>query len=310
MNQILYIQKEKKKGSTVEIHKIVLFFTISIIVFGVVMLGEGVYGAYKNNEMRQVIENTAPVASLDREGSQLKIYASHIRAISKIEYNWNDDEDTANVIEGNGRNAITQRIDLPAGDNTFNITLTDVNGKTSTYSKEFYMENGKDIKKPKVELSVSGNYIKLTATDETMLSYVTYRWNEEDETRIEANQMVNDLVEANIEIKRGKNTLTVIAVDASNNTTTRQEVFEGRVKPTIEVYVDGTELVIKAKHDTGIEKIELTVNDQTTTIDNTTDNKTELTHKQALKSGYNLVKITAYSDEDTQETFEGQCTLP
>ncbi len=39
MNQILYIQKEKKKGSTVEINKIVLFFSIAIIVFGLVMLG-------------------------------------------------------------------------------------------------------------------------------------------------------------------------------------------------------------------------------------------------------------------------------
>lgn len=307
MNQILYIQKEKRKSSTIEIHKIVLFFTIAIIVFGVVMLGEGVYGAYKNSVMRNVIDNTAPVASLDREGSQLKIYATHIRGIEKIEYNWNGDSDTQNTIEGNGKEVIVQRIDLPAGSNTFNITLTDVNGKTSTYSKEFYMESGKDITKPKIDLSVSGNYIKVTATDETALSYLTYRWNEEEETKLEPNEVENAKIEASIEIKRGKNTFTIIAVDSSNNTTTRQEIFEGRVKPTIQVYIDGTELVVVAKHDTGVNKIDITINGQTESIQKETT--TEMTCRKQLSTGYNLVQVTAYSVEDTQETFEGQCTI-
>lgn len=306
MNQILYIQKEKKKGSTVEINKIILFFSIAIIVFGLVMLGQGVYGAYKNAEMREAIENSAPVASIDREGQQLKIYASHIRAIAKIEYNWNNDEDTAMTIDGNGRNTITQRIDLPAGDNIFYLTLTDVNGKTSTYSKEFYMETGKDITKPKIELSVVGNYVKITATDETQLSYITYRWNDEDETKVEPGETENAKIETNVEIQRGQNTLTIIAVDSSNNTTTRQEIFEGRVKPTLEVYIDGGYLVITAKHEVGVKQIDYVLNGQAYSIQY--PEAPEMTYRQALDVGYNRVSITAYSVEDTQETFEGECT--
>lgn len=305
MNQILYVQKEKK-NSTIEINKIILFFTISIIVFGVIMIGEGAYGAYKNNEMRQVIENASPVASLDREGQQLKIYASHIRAIDKIEYNWNNDEDTANIIEGNGRTVITQRIDLPAGTNTFNIKLTDINGKTSEYSKEFYMENGRDITKPKIELSVVGNYVKVTATDEKALSYITYRWNDEEETKIEPNQTENAKIETNIEIKRGQNTLTIIAVDSSNNTITREEIFEGRVKPTIQVYIENGQLVVIARHETGVKQISLTINGQTNNIQG--QEQPEMTYSQPLAEGYNRVSVIVYSVEDTQETFEGECT--
>lgn len=305
MNQILYIQKEKK-GSTIEIHKIVLFFSIAMIVFGVIMLGEGVYGAYKNNEMRKSIENAVPVAALDREGQQLKIHATHIRGIAKIEYNWNNDEDTANTIEGNSRNVIIQRIDLPAGTNIINVKLTDVNGKTATYSKEFYMENGKDIAKPKIELSVAGNYIKVTATDETALSYLTYRWNEEDETKIEAGQTENAKIEASIEIKRGENTFTIIAVDSSNNTSTKEQAFVGKVKPTLEVYIDGGYLLMIAKHEVGVKQIDFTLNGQAYSVQY--PEAPEMQYRHPLAEGQNIVTVTAYSVEDTQETFEGQCT--
>ena len=257
--------------------------------------------------MRQVIENSAPVCSLDREGQQLKIYASHIRAISKIEYNWNNDEDTSNTIDGNGRMVITQRIDLPAGTNTFNIKLTDVNGKTSTYSKEFYMENGKDITKPIIDVSVVGNYVKLTAQDEKALSYITYRWNEEEETKLEIDETNNQKLETNIEIKRGQNTLTIIAVDSSNNTATFEREIKGVFKPVVaDVYGLDGELYVRITHDLGIKEAVIDINGQETKLDG--NNGTDLTFRIPLANGYNHVTITAYSVEDTQETYEGECT--
>ena len=306
MNQILYKQKQKK-NSTIEINKIVLFFSIAMIVFGVVLLGEGVYGSYKNGVMQDAIDNAVPVAALDREGQQLKIHVSHIRGIAKLEYNWNNDEDTANIIEGNSRTVIIQRLDLPAGTNTINVTVTDVNGKVGTYSKEFYMENGKDITKPKIELALVGNYVKVTATDETALSYITYRWNEEDETKVEPNETENAKIETNIEIKRGQNTLTIIAVDSSNNTKTTDEIFEGRVKPLLQVYVtqDGY-LLMKASHEVGVKQIDFTLNGQAYSVQY--PEAPEMTYQHPLDEGYNLISVTAYSVEDTQETFEGQCT--
>ena len=309
MNQILYIQKDnKRKGGTIEVNKIIKFFTIALIVFGVILLGEGVYGAFKNNEMRQVIENAKPVCSLDREGNQLKIYATHIREISEIEYNWNNDEDTANKIEGKGRKVITQRIDLPAGENTFYIRLTDINGKTEVYSKEFYMENGKDITKPKIDVSVVGNYVKLIATDEKALSYITYRWNDEEETKLEVGQTDNTKIETSIEIKRGQNTLTIIAVDSSSNTGKFEREIKGVFKPVVaDVYVLDSELYVRITHDLGIKDAVVDVNGQETELDG--NSGTDLTFKIPLAAGYNRVKIIANSVEDTYETYEGECTL-
>lgn len=307
MNQILYVQKEKKKGSTVEINKIVMFFSIAIIVFGLVMLGEGVYGSYKNGEMRDVIENTTPTISLDREGQQLKITISHIRELQSLTYNWNNDEDTMIDVDVTGKLSLVQRIELPAGDNSFNITAVDINGKTTNLTKEYYMETGRDITKPKIDISVVGNYIKIVATDETALSYITYRWNDEEETTIQAGLTDSGKIEQNVEIMRGKNTITIIAVDSSNNTISREETFEGRVKPTIQVWADGNQLHILGKHDTGVTKIEYTINGQTYTVDS--PQGTEMTAVQTLSSGYNRVSITVYSVEETQETFEGECTI-
>lgn len=309
MNQILYIQKDnKRKGGTIEVNKIIKFFTISLIVFGVILLGEGVYGTFKNAEMRQIIDNAVPVCSLDREGQQLKIYASHIRGISKIEYNWNNDEDTKGEIDGKERTVITQRIDLPAGNNTFNIILTDVNGKTGVYSREFYMENGKDITKPRIDASLAGNYVKLVATDEKALAYVTYRWNEDEETKLEAAQTENKKIETNIEIKRGQNKLTIIAVDSSNNTGKFEREFKGVINPEVkDVYVLDSELYVRITHDLGIREALIDINGQETRLDG--NSGTDLTFKIPLAAGHNRVKIIAYSVENTEETYEGECTL-
>ena len=307
MNQILYEQKTKRKTSTIEIHKIVLFFSIAIIVFGLVLLGEVVYGAYKNGEMREVIENTTPTIALDREGQQLKISISHIRMLQNVTYNWNNDEDTAMEIDVTAKASVIQRIELPAGENTFNIKATDINGKTTNISKQFYMETGRDITKPKIDVSVVGNNIRITATDEKALSYITYRWNEDEETRIEADPTENGTIEIDVGILRGKNTNTIIAVDSSNNTISKDATFEGRVKPTIEVWIDGANLNIVGKHDVGVTKIEYTINGQSYSVEN--PQGTEMSAVQALEPGYNRVSIVVYSAEDTQEIFEGECTI-
>ncbi len=306
MNQILYVQKEKK-NSTIEINKIVKFFSIAMIVFGTIMLGEGVYGAFKNNEMRQVIENTSPIISLDRDGQQLKISVSHIRPLKSMEYNWNDDEDTYMTIDVAGRNAYVQRIDLPAGENDFNITVKDINGKTTTINKEFYMENGKDITKPKIDVTVSGNNLKIIATDEKALSYITYRWNNEEETNVSSNPLDEAKIEAEIPILRGKNTIKIIAVDSSNNTISREETFDGRMKPTLQVWIEGNYLVIVGRHDVGVKQIDFSLNGQNYSVQGPVGEV--LSYAQELAPGYNKVEITVYSVEDTTETLVGEATI-
>ena len=307
MNQILYVEKKQnKKQTTLEIDKILKFFAIALLVFGVAFVGEGTYATIKNSEYTKQIANTAPVASIEREGQYIIIRATHIKPIESITYNWNGNQDEAVVIDGQNRTSITEKVELPAGDNTFNIVISDVTGKSTTYNKEFSIETGRDIAKPKIDMTIVGNYIKLTITDETELSYVTYRWNEEDEKEVKPTGADNKKIEINVDILKGKNTFTVIAVDSSNNTTTREETFEGRTKPTIEVYADGDSFLIIAKHDTAIDHIEYNLNGQDYTVNYTPG--PEMQYRQKMAEGYNKIVVKAYSTEDTVETYEGEYT--
>ena len=49
MNQILFVQ-DKKRNNPQDTKKIVLFFSVAIIIFGIILFGQGVYGVYTNKE--------------------------------------------------------------------------------------------------------------------------------------------------------------------------------------------------------------------------------------------------------------------
>lgn len=303
MNQILYLEKEKRRTS-IDINKIVKFFGIALIVFGVLIAGQGIYGVARNADYSQKIASATPVLSVDRDGQYLIIKVSHIRPIESIKYNWNDDDDE--VIDGNNRKNITEKIELPGGNNTFNIVVTDTTQKETTYSKDFSIDTGRDIQKPKIELNITGNYAKLTITDETKLSYVTYRWNDDEEKRIEPTGAENAKIEGSIEILKGKNTLTIIAVDSSNNTTKREETFEGRVKPTVEVYADGDSFLIIGRHEKAIDRIEYTLNGQKYRVQFTAG--PEMQYRQKIQEGYNHISVQVYSVDNTVASYEGEYT--
>lgn len=309
MNQILYVErgkgkKEKRASAPLDISKILLIFAICFIVFGVAMIGKGAYAIAQNGSYTRQIEQAVPEATFEKDGQYVTVRVAHVKAIDTISYNWNGDENT--TIKGQGSNTISEKIELPAGNNTLNLTIKDVSGKTNTYKKDYTIETGKDIKKPQVDISVVGNNVRLVATDDAELSYVTYRWNEETEELLQPAGAENAKIEKDIEIRVGQNKLTVIAVDSSNNTTTREEVFEGRMKPTVELYVDGSDFLIIAKHDLGINRLDITVNGQTSNVYYAPT--TEVVYRHPMAEGLNKVSITAYCTDGTTGTAEGEAT--
>ena len=304
MNQILYVEKNKKQSEPLDLNKVLLIFAIVLIVFGVSLLGKGVYAVVKNNEYSEKVIKAIPIAEITQEGQYANLNVKHVRAIETITYNWNGDEDT--VINGNGRSSIAESIEIPVGNNTLYITIKDVVGKTARYNKEFSVNTGRDLKKPNIELNVVGNYLKLIVTDDTALNYVTYRWNENEEKKLVPNEVENAKIESSIEILKGRNKLTVIAVDSSNNTTTKTETYEGLTKPTVEVYVDGDSFLIIAKHENAVDRIEYTLNGQKYSIQYTPG--PEMQYRQKMAEGYNKISIKAYSVDETVATKDGEYT--
>ena len=71
-----------------------------------------------------------------------------------------------------------EEISLFAGEHTLNIKVTDVEGNETAFQQSITSENGEDKLYPVIDLKVTEEKkLRITATDETAIDYVTYRWN-------------------------------------------------------------------------------------------------------------------------------------
>ena len=83
---------------------------------------------------------------------------------------------------------------LPVEDSTLVVIVEESSGRIIRYTKQFKIE-GVDIIQPTIQITeedTKGN-IRITATDETAISYITYKVNDEDEIRIDKSEIENSL---------------------------------------------------------------------------------------------------------------------
>lgn len=151
-----------------------------------------------------------------------------------------------------------------------------------------------------IRLSVDGANIKATVVGETEISYVTYKWDDEEETRKDINGVSEDV---SIEIPEGEHTLTITAVDINNNTETKEQTVRGVTKPKLEVTHDKehSEFVIKSSDEIGLDKFEFILNGQPYRY--RVEGEKEKEFRYPLIEGDNTLEVTAYNTEGATETF-------
>jgi len=302
MNQILSVdngnkdkgKKTKRSRQPIQIDKIVKFFSIVVIIYGVFMIGTGSYSMYKNaQDLLSIVKPTIFVEETSEEQITLKI--THNKNLAKVSYNWNSEEEIE--IPCDGKKSIEQVVDIPTGTNVLNVYASDINGQEIKYPQTFTR-----IGNINIDIEAEGNNIKITAEGKDELSYMTYRWDDEEETKIDIN---NTRTEQKIEVKKGNHTLTVIVVDVNNKTETKTKEIQGVTKPTLEVTTDGVEnLVIKTSDEQGLQKIEFIIygEDDTERKRLILDGRTELEYKYPLHEGENKIEVTVYNLSDVTET--------
>lgn len=291
MNQILATSNttsnRKKKAGPADIKTVVRVFAVVMIIFGIFMIGTGSYAIYKDNESKA--ETTKPIITEEQKDEETVLLTiTHDKAIDKIEYRWNDEE--IQTITGNGRKYIEQEIEIPGGTNILKVTAVDVQGQEIYTEKEY-------TTKEVINLSVSGNKLKIQAENETEISYMTYRWDEEEEQKVDINSTT---VDQEIDIPMGEHDLTVILVDVNNDTITKEQKVKGVTKPTINVTLDEAKenYLITISDDIGLQKVDFVIRGEEKTV-TVEDGKTELKYKLALKEGNeNILEITAYNVDD------------
>ena len=318
MNQILLTNnqniKRKSSGnysgnnSSGDMRKIIIFFAIAILAFAIVIIGVYIFKISKNAKKEKPVGK--PELSLEQTDNQVKIIAKAEVGINKIIYTWNNEEPTE--VEMNGRTTHEEALEIPEGQNTLKVVVIDKNDDEIESSKEFYIE---EDGKPTIKLdeTIGNGKIKIIATDENnFIKYITYKWNDEEEITVEAEGENQTAIETTIDVKRGKNTLTITAVNGLARTEKIEKIFNGVNNPIIEVTRNGNVIYMKITHDMGFERITFTVNGQDYVHDKNfsgyDSTVKEIEYKYDLKEGENTVIIHAISIEGTETTYRGKCS--
>ena len=296
MNQILFVSKEEKK----DMKTIVKFFCFAIILFALVLVAEGTYSMIKtnkeNNGTSSTTKNTLPVAEIIQEGDKAKIVITHDKPVDKVHYTWNQGQ----IIQedGNGRNNFNIYVELPTGEVELKVTVKDIDGVEASYSKNFGTSIGtEDTQKPQIKIEDHETMaaLKITVTDNVGLKSVKYKWNNSGYIDLPISEEDNTRVEKNIELLLGENTLQVIAIDTNNNEQiTEKPVIAATSKPELQVSKVGNKVVIKATDESGMDRIEFTLNGSLYMI-NTDYETTVIDFEYELSQGEIMEKITAYN---------------
>ena len=286
MNQILSTSnlEKNKKGGQIEIHTIIKFFSIILIIFGVIMISTASYAIYRKTVDKNNIPTKPSITEEQKDSKTVLLKVTHDKAIDKIEYSWNEEE--IKTITGNGRKYIEQEIEIPGGTNTLYVSVIDIEGQEISNEQTYETE---EI----IKMEINNGKVKVSAEAETEISYMTYRWDEEQEEKIDINATT---VEQEIEIPMGEHTLTVILVDENNETITKEQKVKGVVKPKVQLKLDENKenFLITITDDSGLDRVEFVINGENKTI-KANESQKEMKIKLPLKDGQNIVEITAYN---------------
>lgn len=305
MNQILATKTDNKKrkkprmpGKSVssDIAKVTKVFAIGLIIFGGCVIGTGSYALYKEKETTNkttINEMSKPVISVEAiEGDESTILlktTSNI-GIETVVYQWNDGKKT--TLTGNGGKYLEQKVQIPSGSNVLNITVVDSQNQESTYSKKYELNSN-------IKLEAIGNgKIKIEYEGETEISYLTYRWDDQDENKIDINSKT---IDKEIDTLNGKHTLTIIVVDVNNHTETKVQQTNGVSIPTIDIRFneDKTSYIINVKDDVELKEVIITLDEDDTKKYGQKINGKEFQFEIALKEGSdNKMKVQVTNSDD------------
>ena len=306
MNQILPTSlptNNKKKNKTktsnpVAISSVLKFFAIAMLIFGICLIGVGTYSIVKKQSETKE-QNLEPSISIeDKTEDTILLKVIHQKNIARLEYNWNDED--ATIVNGNNGKYIEKEIKVPSGKNTLHVLVIDEDGKEIPYEKQYARESD-------INFEVSGNKIKITYESDKKVSYMTYRWDNEEEKTININ---NTEVNQEIDAIRGLHTLTVIVVDEDNNTDTKVQKINGVSKPKISVAIDENKLyfIIKASDDEKISKVQFKINQDDTkeyffNLDSYDYKDFEFATKDIyqLQQGENTIEVTVTNSDGVTE---------
>ncbi|MCL2859516.1 MAG: hypothetical protein FWF46_02865 [Oscillospiraceae bacterium] len=164
-----------------------------------------------------------------------------------------------------------------------------------------------DSTQPVIELTQQGSKLLVTAktTTGTKLSYMMYKWDAGDETRIDATDD-QTTIETTTSVSEGSHTITVMAVNENGVEANRQQTIIGIKKPKISVTKNGDYLVVSLTDDKAIVSANIMLNNKPIVLTEDRFGVPKIEFMIPMYSGANVLTITVTNQDGATETFNGQ----
>ena len=205
-------------------------FAIAMIVFGLVMFISGLVGTLNSFSVPQADTGEYPMISTMQNDNILTLSIKNNVAIDVVEYSWNNGR--ISEIDGNNSLELLRDITVPQGENVLTLSIKDVNGNVTTKSNSFVGIEVEDTTEPEIDVVVVGSRLNISAksVSDTRLSYLTYKWNNDKEIRLDATGDRMS-IDTTIDVLNGTNTLTIVAVNEKGISKTQVDEYIGVKKP-------------------------------------------------------------------------------
>ncbi len=290
MNQILAVEIEKKKErKKSSIKSIVIAFCVFLLIFGISLTSSGAYAVITNIKNKKSVQDELgeePSISMDRESANIeKIVVTSKIGISRVKYKINDSDEVE--IDGNKQTRVQKEIELEPGQSTIIVTAENIKGKKET--REF---NAEAEEVPKIKLEQIETKIQITVEYSKIIDTVKYFW-DNDETNAKT-FTINDVKNVTqVDMIQGRHVLNVIATDKEGREFKKSQELFVDFKPDLDITTDGQNFFIKASDDEAVIKVEITLNNHDTIVEEI--NEKEYNKTIQVENGENKLKVKVYN---------------
>lgn len=238
--------------------KTMKIFAIALGIFAIVaiIIAVGIF-YITNNKQAQLpaITDDKPQILMEEKEETVEVTATYKDNLDKLIYTWG--EGTDQVIPGTGINTITASINKPIGKNILKIKVIAQDQTEAYQEKEYEQEKGPDLEKPRITFETTDTKkLKISVMDNVGIKSFEYYWNEDEPTEV-TSAVGRTEASIEVEIKKGKNKITVKVVDESDNSIIEEKEYTGVELPTITLYLtqDLKTAIATIKHERGISEV-------------------------------------------------------
>ena len=315
MNQILATetnsQKRKKNYSNlIDMKKIIIIFSVLVLVFGLVIIGAKIYGQAKDKNKKTETPQVAlnkPQITIKEEGSGsiCVLQVIYDEGLEEVSYWWNEENVRNRSLNGQTEPFVTN-IQIPREANS--VLHVKAVGSDESISTVDYVVGSQTTSNNSNKIDIQwfykqeSNEINIIAKCEDGLKQLTYQWEGEELQTITSTSENQKELQAVVEAKRGTNKIHISATDLEGNIEIKEQNIIGALQPEIKLILENGELLrITIEHDKGFKQITITINGETAVFDENhpglQEGITQFEIDVPVKPGQLTVDVSVYTKE-------------